>query len=133
MKKILIALSLVVVLLFGGCTPKPVHILKGSYQSEREGIGYIILISFQQDNSFVEYIDNREVDRGTYEKIKNNVHKIKSNKQNFEVTLSAENSFEIIIKKLKDGKPIQLKNISNIPVGFSYKFNDVDKYKSLLN
>jgi len=70
-KKIFTVLSLTVVLLLAGCTSNAKSILKGVYQSEREGVGYIVVISFQpEDSSFVEYIDNREVDRGTYKKTK---------------------------------------------------------------
>ena len=134
MRKILATLSLVIVLLSGGCIPKTIPVLKGFYQREREGIGYVVAITFKQDDSsFVEYIDNREVDRGTYEKKENNVYKIISDKQNFEITLNAENSFELIIKKLNNGKPIQIKNVNDIPTYFGTKFDDVNKYKALLD
>jgi hypothetical protein len=97
--------------------------------------GYFIVISIQQqENSFVEYIDNREVDRGNYEVSKNNVYKMKGDKQNFEITLNDDNSFEIIVEKLNDGKSIQMENIDDdIPIYFSTKFDDVDKYRSLLD
>ena len=133
MRKILTASSLVILLFLVACASNTKTILRGCYQSEREGIGYVVVISFQQDNGgFIEYIDNREVDRGTYEKIKDNVYEIKSDKQSLEVTLNAKNSFDIIIKKLNNGKSIQLKNVSDAPVEFSTRFNDVDKYKALL-
>lgn len=133
MKKIII-LSLAIVLLFTGCTHKTKSILNGSYQSEKDGIGKVIQLSFQKDdNSFIEYIDNREVDKGTYEKTNTNVYKIKSDKQDFEITLSAKNSFEITINKLNDGKPIQLQNISDTPTFFSTKFDDIAEYKALLD
>jgi len=134
MKKILTALSLAIVLIFVGCTPKAATILKGSYQSEREGISYVaVAINFEQDDSsFVEYIDSREVDRGTYKK-ENNTYKLKSDKQNFEVTLNDENSFEIVIKKLNNGKPIKIKNVSDTPIEITTKYGDEDKYKALLD
>jgi hypothetical protein len=133
-KNIFAMLSLIIILLLGGCTSTINPTLKGSYQTEKDVNGYFIEISIQQqESSFVEYIDNREIDRGTYEKNENNVYKIKSDKQNFQVTLSAKNSFEIIIKKLNTGKPIQLKNVSVTPTYFSTIFDDVDKYKSLLD
>lgn len=134
MRKIITTLSLAIVLLFGGCSSNIEPILKGTYQSEIEGIGYVVQMTFQpEDNSYVEYIDNREVDKGTYEKAENNVYKIKSDKQNFELTLNAEDSFEIIIDKLNNGKPIKVKKIDDTPTYFSTKFDDVDKYKALLN
>jgi len=133
MRKLLTALSLVIVLILMGCTPAIIPDLKGSYQSEREGVGFTLVLTFQQDDSFVEYIDNREVDRGTYEKTENNIYKIKSDKQNFEISLNAEDSFEIIISQLNNGKPIQMKNIDDTPTYFSTEFDDVDKYKALLD
>lgn len=48
-------------------------------------------------------------------------------------TLNDENSFEIVIKKINDGKPIQLKNLSDIPSEFSIKYDDADDYKALLD
>ena len=126
-------LSLVIVLLFGGCTNAS-PILKGTYQSERiEETGYIVVISFDDSNRFIEYIDGREVDRGTYEKTKDNRYNMKSDIQNFEILLNDENSFEIVIKKINDGKPIQLKNLSDIPSEFSIKYDDADDYKALLD
>lgn len=134
MRKLLTALSLVIVLILAGCTPDIIPDLKGSYQSEREGVGYVLVLTFQQDdNSFVEYIDNREVDRGTFEKAENNVYTIKSDKQNFDISVNAENSFEIKISKLNNGKPIQMKNIDDTPTYFSTEFDDVDKYEALLD
>lgn len=134
MRKILTILTLSIILLLVGCTLNTKPILKGVYQSEMKEIGYVVQISIQQDDSsFVEYIDNREVDRGTYEETENNGYKIKSDKQNFEIILNAKNSFEIIIKNLNNGKSIQMKNIGDTPTYFSTKFADVDKYKDLLD
>ncbi|MFL0268938.1 hypothetical protein [Candidatus Clostridium radicumherbarum] len=133
MRKIFAILSLAVVLLLTGCTSKPIPALKGGYQSDREGVGYVVLISFQPDDSgFVEYIDSREVDRGTYKKIEDNLYQIKSNKQDFEVALNAKNAFNIIIKQLNNGNPIQMKNISTTPGYFKNPYGDEDKYKALL-
>jgi len=134
MRKLLTALSLVIVLILMGCTPAIIPDLKGSYQSEREGVGYTFVLTFQQDDSsFVEYIDNREVDRGTYEKAENNVYTLKSDKQNFDISVNAENSFEIKISKLNNGKPFQLKNIDDTPIYFSTEFDDVDTYEAFLD
>jgi len=134
MRKIIAILYLVTVLLLGGCSSNVKPMLKGAYQSDKQQIGYAVLLSFQQDDkSFVEYIDNREVDRGIYEKKENNVYKIKSDKQSSEIVLNNDNSFEIIIKKLNNGKAIQMQNVGDPPTYFSTKFNDVDEYKALLD
>lgn len=133
MRKLLAALSLVLILIFVGCTPR-IHILRGSYQSEREGSEYVVFLTFNQyDNSFTEYIDNREVDKGTYDKIENNRYIVKSDKQNFEIFLDAKNYFEITINKLNDGKPIQMKNIDVVPTYFDVDYEDIDTYKALLD
>ena len=133
MRKLIIMLSLIFLLILGGCATKAKPNLQGSYQSEHIN-GYTILMTFQEvEGNFVEYIDCREVDRGTYEKTKDNVFKIKSDKQNFEITLNDENSFEIFIKKINKGNAIKLKNISAIPGYFSNKYGDEDKYQDLLN
>jgi len=133
MRKLLTALTLVIILILVGCTPPIAPDLKGSYQSEREGVGYTLVLTFQQDDSFVEYIDNREVDRGTFEKAENNVYTLKSDKQNFDISVNAENSFEIKISKLNNGKPIQMKNIEDTPIYFSTEFDDVDTYEAFLD
>jgi len=77
-------LSLIIILLLGGCTSTINPTLKGSYQTEKDVNGYFIEISIQQqESSFVEYINNREVDRGIYEDSKNNVYKMKGEKKIF--------------------------------------------------
>ncbi|AOT72214.1 hypothetical protein [Geosporobacter ferrireducens] len=131
MRKIMLTvLSLGIILILGGCA-KPT--LKGLYQTEKDVNGYFVQISIlQKDNSFVEYIDNREVDRGSYEKLDDNVYKMKSDKQNFKITLNNDNSFEIIINKLNDGNQIKMKNISATPTVFPAIFDDADEYKTLL-
>ena len=133
MKKICIILSLTIGLLLGGCTSNIEPTLKGSYQSHREGIGYVIVLTFQpDDNSFVEYIDNREVDSGTYQETENNVYKLESDTQKFEITLSTEDSFEIIIDKMNNGEPIKLYKVDDIPTYFETEFDDIEKYKELI-
>ncbi|GGM38464.1 hypothetical protein GCM10011351_25710 [Paraliobacillus quinghaiensis] len=126
-------LTTVFVLLLGGCASSNIiPALKGGYQSEIVD-GEFVQMSFQPDNnSFIEYISNREVDKGTFEELKNGLYKITGDMQEFEITLNSDNSFDLIVKGLNQGKPIRMKNIDDIPVYFSTKFNDVDEYKSLL-
>lgn len=69
-KLLIIILSLLSTVVLYGCTKPNNSTLKGFYQSERTTDGYVIQISIQpEENSFVQYIDNREVDSGTYEKL----------------------------------------------------------------
>ncbi len=129
-KVILTAFSLIFILILGGCT-SPTPTIKGFYQSDRVN-NYHVQISID-DNSFIEYIDNREVDTGTYEKLEDRVFNLKSHKQDFEITLNDDNTFEITIKKLNDGQPILMKKLGSVPTTFSTVFDDVDEYKALLD
>ncbi|MCT4592670.1 MAG: hypothetical protein N4A57_00130 [Anaeromicrobium sp.] len=131
-KSKLIILSIAIIFILWGFISKT-PTLKGFYQSEVNGYHIQILIR-EEDNSFVEWIDNREVDRGTYEKVDTSLYTIKGNKQSFELTLNDDNSFEIVINKLNNGNPISMKNISTDDYRISFgKWDDVDKYKSLLD
>lgn len=120
-------------LLLIGCSSKIVPPLGGFYQSERVE-GYVIQMGIQpDDNTFVEYIDNREVDRGTIEEKSDNTYLFKSDKQTFEIVLSAEDSFEIIIEQINGEAPIELKNLDKVPTYFSTEFEDVEEFEKLLN
>ena len=124
---------LLVALLLGGCSSDSVPPLGGGYQSESVQ-GYIVQMAVQSDdNTFVEYIDNREVDRGVFEKKSDNNYSFKSDRQTFEITLSSDDSFEITIEQINESKPIELKNIDKVPTYFSTEFDDVEEYKELLN
>ena len=46
-----------------------------------------------EENTFVEYINNREVDRGTIKEKSDNTYLFRSDKQEFEIILSPEDSF----------------------------------------
>lgn len=128
MRKVVLIVMYVVIISIGGCSSTPY--IKGFYQSDRINNHYVQL-SIDDDN-FVEYIDNREVDSGIYEKLEERTYKLKSSKQDFQITLNDDNSFEIIIEKLNDGKPILMKKLGGIPTTFSTEFDDVDEYKTLL-
>lgn len=133
MKKTGFILSLIISLLFVGCSSDSVPPLGGGYQSEFHQ-GHIVQMGIQlDDNTFVEYIDNREVDRGTYEEKLNNTYLFKSDKQEFEVILTLEDSFEIFIDQINGKEPIELKNISKTPTYITTEFDDVEEYEELLN
>ena len=133
MKNSRLAFLMIVALILGGCSSTNEPVLKGSYQSEREGTQYVVQLAFQSDDqSFVEYIDNREVDRGTYEKDKNHRYILKSERQETIITLTPENTFELVINKIHNGEPITLHKINDTPVYFSTEFDDVEEYQALL-
>ncbi|MBO1913167.1 hypothetical protein J4G37_51215, partial [Microvirga sp. 3-52] len=124
---------LAIVLLLVGCTSNVSPDLKGSYQSDRDGSGYFVQMAFQPDeNSFVQYIDNREVDKGVYGETESHAYKIKSDKQDFEIRLTTEDTFEIIIDQLNNRNPITMKNVSDVPTYFSTQFGDEEAYRALL-
>ncbi|RFB09656.1 hypothetical protein DZB84_23885 [Bacillus sp. HNG] len=125
-------LTIIFVLLLTGCTSNKTPHLKGAYQSEHLE-GYIVQMSFQpEEQSFVEYIDNREVDKGTYEEMEDGVYKIYGDIQEFDIKLNKDNSFDLIVKKINGGNPIKLKNIDDTPIYFGTEFDDVDEYKALI-
>lgn len=129
-----VILTIAIILILWSVSYKTNPLLKGFYQSDMIGSHIIQMLVREEDNSFVEWIDNREVDRGTYEKLDDKSYKIKSNRQSFEIILNEDNSYEIIINKLNDGNSIIMKNITTDDhrTGFG-KFGDVDEYKSLLD
>ncbi|WP_047980675.1 hypothetical protein [Ornithinibacillus contaminans] len=86
-----------------------------------------------EEESFIQYIDNREVDRGNYEKVENGKYVLASDKQPFTISLEEDNLFYLKLEKLNDGNPFVMVNISDTPGGFPQNFDDVDEYKTLLD
>ena len=116
MKKIL-TIELVVVGMLGICffISKGSSELKGTYISSNQDNNYIVQITVDKEsNTFVEYIDQREVDRGTISKNSNSNYTFKSNKQEFEVVLKGNNSFDVLISKINGAEPISLKNSTDV-------------------
>ena len=121
-----------IILFLVSCSSKTVPPLGGGYQSEVLA-EYVVQMGIQPDDkTFVEYINNREVDRGTYEEKSDNVYLFKGERQEFEITLSPEDSFTITIPQINEKEPIELKNISKIPSYSSTEYDDVEEYKKLL-
>ena len=121
-----------IILVIAGCNSQPK--LRGFYQSEKDVNGYHIQLSIEHDDKvFVEFIDNREVDKGTYEETEVGKYLMTSDKQKFTIDLNNDNSFHISLKKLNDGNPIKMINIGDVPTTFSTEFDDVEEYKALLD
>ena len=128
----MLVLAIVMVFQLIGCAYTNPPPLKGAYQSKHVN-GFIVQMTFQpEDHSFVEYIDNREVDKGTYEDLGNGLYKINGELQEFELTLNRDNSFELVVKKLNEGRPIILINVDDTPVYIGTEFNDAEEYKSFI-
>lgn len=132
MKKstIILVSILIILIIWGFASWQPS--LKGFYQVEKNGY-HVQMLFREEDNSFVEWIDNREVDRGTFTKTNKNIYEIKSNLQEFEIELNKDNSFEIIVKKLNDGNPFIIRNITTDDHRMSFgEWDGVEEFKGLL-
>ena len=134
MKKLRFVLMIILMVsIFIGCGQKQ-QVLKGAYQSDLSKVGYAILLSFsQEDNSFVEYINNRKVDSGTFEEVESNTYRLLSEKQDFEIVLNEDDVFDISLKKINGGEPVQMIKVGDIPIEFADEFNDVEEYQELLD
>lgn len=132
-KTLFLIISITCLLMLSGCRNINSVVLRGSYQSERTSDGYIVQISIYSDeNNFVEYIDNREVNKGTFDIIEGKKYSLVGDKQTIEINLDKNNSFEITMKKINDGNPILMKNFGDLPIKFDSRFNDTEEYEKLL-
>ena len=114
--------------------PKPQPSLIGFYQSDGDVNGcYVQLSIWRKETGFTLFIDNREVSKGIFKKYEDNTYELNGDEKNFTIKLEHDNTFEIVISKLNNGKPIQMINMSYVPMGFPTEFNDEEKYKELLN
>lgn len=132
-KNTIILVIVLAIVIIGRNYSSKSHNLRGFYQKEVSG--YHIQMLFQEaDNNFIEWIDNRPVDKGTYEKIDDNLYRISGELQNLEIELRKDNSFELIISKLNNGEPILMENITPKDHSVSFgEWNDVEEYRSLID
>ncbi|NLK43213.1 MAG: hypothetical protein GX300_02335 [Tissierellia bacterium] len=107
--------------------------IKGFYQGEANG--YFVQILIRKDEGiFVEWIDNREVDRGTFKKINDKSYSFESDRQSFQIELNKDNSFEIFINNINGINPIIMKKVSSEDTWIEFgEFDDVEEYKGLLD
>ncbi|WP_326513370.1 hypothetical protein [Clostridium intestinale] len=132
-KTLFLIISITFLLMLSGCRNINSVFLRGSYQSERTSDRHFVQISIYSDeNSFVEYIDNREVNKGTFDIIEGKKYSLVGDKQTIEINLDKNNSFEITMKKVNDGNPILMKNLGDLPAKFDSRFNDTEEYEKLL-
>lgn len=98
---------------------QPVAALSGSYLSEDIN-GYQVQISIDtKDNSYVQYINQREVDKGKIVEVSDNSFNLVSELQDQVIKLNNDNTFTIELNKLSN-QDIILKNTSYIPTYYSY-------------
>ena len=111
---------------------RPMPTLGGSYQSEMIG-GYIVQFAVQpQDNTFVQYIDCREVNKGSASDNGDGTYVFDGDVKDFTVTLKENNSFDLILVKLVENRVITLENISKVPIYIGMTYGDEEAYKDYL-
>ena len=115
-----------------GCSNKLTNpTLEGFYQSEMKN-GYSIQFSFQSnDNTFVSYINNIEINKGEYEPLGYGKYILKGDREELKIELEKDDSFNLpmqkLIEKLNEGNTIQMKNLNKTPTYFEQVFSDKDK------
>lgn len=107
-------------------------VFKGFYQSEMVNGETVQLSVFTDDSTFIEFISNRIVNQGTYTKVEEGKYHLDGDTCDFDVELSEDNSFEIIVPKLNDGEVILMKNIDDVPATFGTDWDDIEEYKDML-
>lgn len=126
LKKTGISLMFIISMALVGCSSDKWPVLGGSYQNESMKSGYFIYLVFYPENSsFIELMDNKEVDRGTYEEKSDHTYLLKSGKQEFEINLTKEDTFEIVNNQINGGEPVQLKNTSKNPGEISTEYENL--------
>lgn len=108
--------------------------IKGSYQIEEEIDGNFVQMSiFKDEGEFIEYINNREVNKGTYQEEGKGKYLMVGDNQEFTIDLNNDNSFYRTINGINDGEAIKMINIDDTPIKFSTEFDDEDEYRKLLD
>ncbi|MGL4372402.1 MAG: hypothetical protein ACRCS6_01375 [Turicibacter sp.] len=128
-------ISLLFILLLMGCATQKKITLQGFYQSELID-QYIIQLSFDKnDQSFIEYINNIDVNKGTYELWDDNTYLLKGDNQTITIKLDETDSFEMVFSKLNDGNSIKLIKNGPLPTIFDSEFSEEIKIemKNLLD
>ncbi|MGL4338026.1 MAG: hypothetical protein ACRCST_14125, partial [Turicibacter sp.] len=117
-------ISLLFILLLMGCATQKKITLQGVYQSELID-QYIVQLSFDKnDQTFIEYINNIDVNKGTYELWDDNTYLLKGDNQTITIKLDETDSFEMVFSKLNERKPIKLIKNGPLPTIFDSKFSE---------
>lgn len=138
--RLIIVMSILCTFFAVGCSNNKTNpALQGFYQCEMKN-GYSVQFSFEnEEDTFVGYINNIEINKGTYEAMGDGKYILKGEKENLEITLDKEDYFNLDMKnlseKLNENKPIQMKNIDKTPTYFEQVFSEEDKkaVESLVN
>ncbi|MGL5415096.1 MAG: hypothetical protein ACRDAU_05510 [Clostridium sp.] len=107
--------------------------LAGTYNTNNtEGKNVIITVD-DDEKTFVQYIDQREVDKGLVSEEEGNIYRLKSDKQEVEIKLNDNDSFDMVIKGVNEKGPINLKKLTTEKQYFSTTFGDEDEYKESID
>lgn len=132
MKNLIKTLSVLMILLLLTACSQAQPRLMGFYQSDIINGECVQISIFADDNRFVEYISNRQVNTGTYVATQDSTYKFDGDLLDFTIVLSSNNTFEVLLPQLNGEEPIMLNHIDKVPTTFSTDFTDVEKYKGLL-
>lgn len=84
--------------------------IRGTFQTKLDQKDSLLVqLTFEsEDNSFVQYHDGTLVDKGTYEKTKDNIYLLKSDLQDTYIILQKDNSFFYYNTILPDARIIEM-------------------------
>ena len=139
MKKIVIVVMYILsILLIVGCSNNLTNpVLEGFYQSDMKS-GNCVQFSFDKDdNTFVGYINNQEINKGMYEALGEGKYILKGNNEELNIKLEKDDSFELnentLSEQLGEDKAIKLKNLDKTPTYFEQGINDKNNQKTIWN
>ncbi|MGL5753233.1 MAG: hypothetical protein ACRCXT_22005 [Paraclostridium sp.] len=133
-KRLIMVIAIITTIVIVGCSNLTNPALQGFYQSTMKN-GYHIQFSFESDeDTFVAYINNIEINKGTYEALGDGNYILKGDTEELEIKLEENDSFNLsmenLIEKLNEGEPIQVKNIDKTPTYFEQVFSE--EYKEAI-
>lgn len=111
---------------------RPMPMLGGTYQSVNI-YGHCVQFAVQPaDSTFVQYIDCRYVNKGTYMQNEDGTYSFDGDVKDYTVMLREDNSFDIIIVKLDDSRAITLSYLWKTPTYNGTDYGDEEEYKGYL-
>ncbi|MGL4452279.1 MAG: hypothetical protein ACRCTZ_13940 [Sarcina sp.] len=136
MKKVLGIVLILGVVCLGGIffiSNEKAHILKGTYENDRDKPFPLIQLTIDEDeNTYVFYIEQREVERGKVIENDTRDYTFKSEKREFKVNLKEDDSFAIIAKGINNGEQIILTKATEVKQYFYTPFGDEEEYMELI-
>lgn len=113
-----------------GCGEKENPIPKGIYESEKIH-GYTVQMVIKDEWQFVEYIDSRPVQEGTYQEDEEG-YLFLGDQTEFAVQLSENGTLEFSISSIDRNQDLQLKKTGGDPKQFEEITEGISHYRTLL-